>query len=212
MESVGRHAALSAFLGRSLEGLPALFGVLLGILIFAGGVDWVFGTLLVLAVAALCCTVGCQQLPSRPAIGRWLIEAWIVSAVGVSALATAILLWIGLQQPPAWLASLIGLQPDEVKSVTAAFFGALAAFLAFAWTKDSGDAKGPFWPSTQFKAGFRKVSIVLDPPPRSGRLYEVMNSDFAHSYNGEKTIDGWGFGARSQRLSEFEAALKRTSP
>ena len=185
---------------------------MLGILIFAGGADWVFGTFLALAVAALCCTVGCQQLPWRPAIGRWLIEAWIVSAVGVSALATAILLWIGLQQPPARLTSLIGLQPDEVKSVTAAFVGALAAFLASAWTQDIGAAKGPFWPSTQFKAGFRKASIVLDPPPRSGRLFEVMNSDFAHSYNGEKTIDGWGFGARSQRLSEFEAAPKRTSP
>ena len=187
---------MRAIIGNGVTGIPALLGVLLGIKLFAGGADWFFATLLMIALAALCCTIGSRLLASNARLGRWLIEVWILSAIGVTALATALIIRLGLDPPIGWLGDPGRLGADAVKQISSTLLGAVSAFVALAWTKDIGDAKGFFWPSTMFKAGLGAAyERLATRPPGGSKTFEAF---FEDTVDGEGNL-GWDFAGRRRR-------------
>jgi hypothetical protein len=143
--------------------------------------------------------VGKASLHRSPQTGAWLIEIWFLAAIGVAALVTSSIVWIGVASP-----AFFGNPSDpETKVISAAFVGAVTAYVALVWTKDISEAKGYFWPSTQFKDGMKQAYERLARKPKEGDpVYEAM---FEDSVAGHGAL-GWDFSARKTRakiLSDF---------
>ncbi|WP_027040354.1 hypothetical protein [Mesorhizobium ciceri] len=143
------------------------------------------------------------MMHSQPGIGRWFIEVWIVASVGVMSIATALILWIGLEPLPSFLG--VVSDADAIKFVTGAFAGAITTYVALVWTKDISDSKGFFWPSFQFKQAIGNAygMMVLKPAPAT-RAREAMFDD---TIEGLGAV-GWDFdgrGTRAKILANFIA-------
>src|SRR5262245_52196619 len=90
---------MSFGLGNASAGFPALVGVLLGIRAYTGGLYWILVCVALIAVGAGAKWVGQARLHRWSQTGAWLIEIWILAAIGVVALATSFIVWIGVASP-----------------------------------------------------------------------------------------------------------------
>lgn len=202
---------MSFGLGSAVSGIPAFVGGLLGIRIFTSGAGWFFATLLMIALAALSATIGSNMLSTQPRLGRWLIEVWIFAAVGVTALATTLIIHVALEQLPSWLIGSAPLDKATLKEVSSTLLGAVSAIVALAWTKDIGDAKGFFWPSTQFKSGMAAAYKRLPRKPAGNGTPDevrVYNAIFDDHIMGEKGEVGWSLSARGLRAEIVAGYLR----
>jgi hypothetical protein len=185
-------------LGNFTRGLPALLGVVFGIRVYTGGLEWlvICAALLAAAIAAL--TVGRAVIKRYPVAGGWIIETWIMSPICATALSTALIVWLSALGLP----TIFGSEPDEDirKSVAATFVGAVTTYAAIVWTKDIEEGTGIFWPSTQFKTALAAVQKELSnagrAPPGGSIDRQAMVSDIVET---SPKIVGWDFSARRRR-------------
>jgi hypothetical protein len=188
-------------LGNASKGLPALLGVMLGIRSYTGGSSWIWGCIAMILAAAVLMRLGRAMMHRWPRVGRWLIEVWVLAAIGVAALAAAFILWLGLAPLPAFIG--IAGSDDAKKAISGAFVGAVTTYVALVWTKDVSDATGYFWPSAQFKVGMSEAYEAMANKPAGGSATsETMFEDTVTGHGGL----GWGFHARGIRagiLADF---------
>lgn len=180
-------------LDNALKGLPALVGVMLGIRSYIGGSSWIWACVGMIVGAAVLMRLGRAMMQRWPRAGRWLIEAWVLSAIGVAALAAAFILWLGIASP-AFLG--IAGTDDAKKAISGAFVGAVTTYVALVSTKDISEATGYFWPSTQFKAGMREAYEALANKPDGASV--TSEAMFEDAVTGHGPL-GWGFRARGIR-------------
>ena len=180
----------------AITGLPALIGVVLGVKLYADG--WGFAPYIVapLVVAFLALGIGRAAMPRAPRIGWLLIELWILSAVAVTSLATALIMWVTLDASLTRLIDVSKFNADKLKTLSGAFVAAVSTYVALVWTKDIGDAKGFFWPSTQFKSAIGKAFESLDPEPAG--TTEVFQAAYQDVVQGHGNL-GWSLPARRTR-------------
>ena len=131
-----------------LRGLPALVGVLAGILLYARPpVQPSFALpILLLFALVLALLLSRKAFTSYPRISLVLLEPWVLSAVCVVALCTLLILWLTVASP-----MFFALDKPHLDAVTGALVGALTTYLATVWTKDVEDSRGPLLPRTQFQ-------------------------------------------------------------
>lgn len=197
---------MKALLRTALGALPPLLGVMLGIRAFTGGLFWIAigGGLVLLPLLSL--EIGRRLMHRKPVMARWFIEIWVLSAIGVLALATAFGLWLGLAPLPGLLGVPAG--DEATKAVTGAFAGAVATYVAVIWTKDILESKGLFSPATQFRAAMSRAHKHLSTKPTpASPTYEAV---FEDTVAGEGRID-WDFSARGRR-AEILAAFIGSAP
>jgi hypothetical protein len=144
-----------------------------------------------------------------PRIGRWLIEFWIFAAIGVTAAATALVTWLTLNASLDFLVDTSRMGTPQLEKMKTAFVTALTTYIALVWTKDIGDAKGFFWPSTAFKAAMATAySKLRAKPAGASKEYEAM---FMDTVTGFGPI-GWGVTARGQRAAVLSAFVSPPAP
>jgi hypothetical protein len=187
-------------------GLPALLGVVVGVRLYTGGLQWLLGAALVFGVFWVLLGVGRLMVISHPRTGAWIIEVWIVSAVLVTAFMTDLILWLTLMD---WFPSVLGEPTGKpLEKLSATLVGAVATFTALVWTKDIADAKGYFWPSTQFRYGLEALykKLAVKPKPNtipSNAIYMDVVAD--------TDITGWSFADRRARAKIIAAYMKNPS-
>jgi hypothetical protein len=186
-----------------VAGLPAFIGVILGLRLAVEGCTLLFyvGALLVAAVLAL--NLGYSLMSRFPRVAGWLIEIWILSAIAVTACATAAVIAISFRGLLDKVVGIDQLSGERAKTVSTALIGAVTTYVALAWTKDIGDAKGYFWPSTHFKNAMQDAyDALVNKPGNDSQVFEAMFSDNVRDHGDI----GWDFAARrirSRILSEF---------
>lgn len=187
---------MKKLIGTATIGLPALAGVLLGIRSFTEVTyyHWLLGDIALIAFGYSLLRVGIGLIPSSPAVGRWFVETWILSSIGVMALATFAILYIALEPLPSWLGVVVG--DERTKAVTSAFAGAITAYITLVWTKDITEGKGYFWPSTQFKDGLASAWEKKAPSPGRGTAARAAMFD---DYIENVGKIGWDFSDRGKR-------------
>jgi hypothetical protein len=193
---------MSFLSSNAVIGLPALIGVVLGVKLYVSGFDLVFYTLLIVGIAALALNIGYNIMPCYPRVAGYFIELWILAAVGVTAFATAAITWIALSGPLDYIINTKQLGTEQGKTITAALVTAVTTYVALVWTKDIGDAKGYFWPSTHFKQALQEAAqqVPASKPIRNDtQIYEAIYDDTVRDY-GEI---GWDFMARRTRAKLF---------
>lgn len=194
---------MSAVSGNLLAGLPALVGVLLGLKLYVEGRAVAVVIVVLFGVAAVALTVAESLMYRFPRVAAAVLELWFLSAVAVTALATAFVTWASFGTPLGWIVNASILTAEQLKTVQGAFVGALSAYIALVFTKDIGDAKGNFWTSTQFKKIIGKASQQLvSQPVHTSPAYAAIYLDTVEGYGNI----GWGFKARRIRakvLSDF---------
>ncbi|MGC1780738.1 MAG: hypothetical protein WBB34_22615 [Xanthobacteraceae bacterium] len=194
---------MSFLSSNALIGLPALIGVVLGLKLYITGFDAVFYLLFVLGVAAIALNIGYNVMPWYPRVGGYLIELWILSAIGITAFATAAITWMSLSGPLDYIVNAKQLGTEQTKTMAAALVTAVTTYVALVWTKDIGDAEGYFWPSTHFRNALQQAAEQrTNPIQNDTQIYDAIYDDTVRGY-GEL---GWDFGARRTRAklySEF---------
>jgi hypothetical protein len=185
-------------------GLPALAGVALGIRLYSGGPTWrlAAGVLLLLSWAVM--VAGRLILKSHTSAGAWLIESWIASAVLVTAFVTNLVLFLTLSE---WFPAILGNASGKtLEKLSDTLVGAVTAFTALVWTKDIADAKGYFWPSTQFKYGLEALYERLAKKPEGGTVeYDAIFMETVAN----RDIEGWSFPSRRARAKIVADYLAR---
>jgi hypothetical protein len=180
-----------------VAGLPALFGVVLGLRLYVSEPVLVFYLVVLFVVAFVVRNIGNNVMLRSPTVGRALIECWIVSAIIVTAFATAGIAWITFSGPLDFIISTKQLVPDQVKTMSTALIGAATTYVALVWTKDIGDAKGYFWPSTHFKKAMQCAYKAMSTKPNGdSQLYDALFLDDVREYGDL----GWDFAARGIRV------------
>jgi hypothetical protein len=179
-----------------IAGLPALIGVVLGVKLYAEGWPFAPYILIPLLGALIALGLGRRAMRGSPRIGALLIELWIVSAVAITSLATAFIMWITLDASLAWLIDTSKFSADKLKTLSGAFVAAVSTYIALVWTKDIGDAKGFFWPSTQFKSAIASAFETLNPEPAG--TTEVFQAAYLDVVVGHGNL-GWSLPARWTR-------------
>jgi hypothetical protein len=195
---------MNGLTGNAIIGLPALIGVILGLKLYVDGFQFLFYMALLITVPSIALNLGYYTMPRWPNVARLLIELWILSAIGVTAFATAAVTWISLNGPLDFIVNAKMLSTDQAKTMTTALISAVTTYVALVWTKDIGDAKGVFWPSTQFKKAMEKAYPQLSNPPANGDVvYQAMFTDVVEGYGDL----GWTFFARGTRARLLAAAI-----
>ncbi|UIK07852.1 hypothetical protein [Neorhizobium galegae] len=193
---------MKQFIGTATTGLPATAGVLLGIRSFTGSGWWLIADVALVIGGFGLLWIGNLLLPTAPKAGRWFIEFWIATALGIMALATYAILFVSLQPLPAWLGSVAG--DERIKAVTSAFGGAITAYIALVWTKDIAEGKGYFWPSTQFKDGLEGAwKKMTAPPGRGTKARAAMFDEYIETVG----KIGWDFSGRRTRARIIQEHL-----
>jgi hypothetical protein len=184
--------------------LPALFGVMVGIVVYLGGWMWWIGLAVVIAGLWWIVGAGERMLATHPHRARWMIECSYLLALGVTALGTLVVAVVVLRVPLSVFGDLTGLQEKEVSQLSSAFAGAVSAYVAIVWTKDIGDAKGAFWPGTRFQVGMEQVYARLRVTPATGHpVIDALSSSIVPGHGDL----GWGFAARGVRAGILAAYL-----
>lgn len=195
---------MNAVISAGLRALPALVGALMGLKLFVEGLKFAYLPISLVAVAALSLWAGRWAFPRYPAMGRALIEIWVLSAVGVISLATAAILWVTVNAPVAAFVDTSVLDKDSLEAVSTTFVGAVTAYIGFVWTKDAEDGSGFFWPSGQFRMTIAKAFQTLTPVPVG--TSRVFAACFRGSIPGNEGTVGWDFADRTLRTSVFRDA------
>lgn len=197
---------MNDLINKIARGLPPLLGVLGGIYIFRPGDLTLAAAILAVGfVAGLAARMaGIRAVKSRPMLGWFLNEWWILAAISIIALSTAVVLWVTVNAD-----SLVPVASDAQSAVSGALVGAVTAFLAVLWTKDIEEGAGIFWPATSFKKGlkerFNDLTKEADP-----HAYYAVHYDQA--YDG--SFAGWGFIERRKRagLLQIHVNNRRQQP
>lgn len=193
----------------ALAGLPALFGVFIGVAIYAWGWWWFIGTAVLLVVLTWAAEAGERSLWKCPRLSRWAIEFSILIATLIIAVATYLVCLASISSGELLRKHLLpeSANPEELKQISNLLIGALTAYLGLVWTKDIGDAKGPNWPNIRFKKAMDNAYEAAKEDhktPKDGPGARSLFYDDTFSYkigNDEKLeIDGWGFDARRKRM------------
>lgn len=197
---------MNGAMANAATGLPALAGVILGLKISLQGMDYgiIAAGLLLASFAAL--FLARATVARCPRFAAAILEIWILSAVSVSAFATAIIIWLSLSNPLNWIADSNILNVEQIKTVNAVLLGAISTYFAIAFTKDIGDAKGFFWTSTQFKKlvryGFEKM--IRKPPRESAAYAAIFDDAYIEGYGPV----GWDFDGRRIRVKVLSNFIK----
>lgn len=193
---------MSAMLGNVAKGLPALLGVVGGILILVAGTRWVLWALGGIGVALACRWFGQRLIGWAPIAGFAFIELWILAAISIMALGTAGILWLTVHSPQ-WFDG----EPEEKKdAVSGALVGAVTAYLAILWTEDISKGEGWFWPSTQFKSALSEAYTNHPKCPAAAtKEHDAIYLDRVR----ENGPDGWGFVARLKRAKIINTYLSK---
>ncbi len=195
----------------AIVGLPALIGVIFGLKLYSDFLPAAYLEAAMLIIAFVARSVAFATMADHPKLARYLIELWIVSAVAVTAAATAGVTWLTLNASVDLLFNTSKIGADQLKTITAAFVTALTTYVALVWTKDIGDARGYFWPSTAFKKAMNGAYQKLNPPP--GGASTVYAALYLDSIPGFGNL-GWGFSARKKRaeiLADYIGTLPPNS-
>ncbi|HSA56502.1 MAG TPA: hypothetical protein VLE53_12415 [Gemmatimonadaceae bacterium] len=193
---------MTSFLGKAANGMPALLGVILGVIAFAiRSSAFYFIGVVILVVFGL--RWFARRMAGRtPRVAVLLIETWLFLSIALVALSTAAILWLTVRLP--------GILPGDestVKAVSGALVGAATAYFAALWIKEIQEVGGLFSPGTQFRqaleAAFRVHPRV---PDRTSRAYEAIYADRVQS-----GPSGWGLQARWQRAHLVAEHLKSRS-
>lgn len=200
---------MSDLLGNAAIGLPALAGVILGLIVYMAGKACVIWVVVLSCAGILAVGTGERLMGVRPCLGRWLIEISYVVAWLATALGTVVVCWAVLN-PPLWLfGDASALTEGETKQISTAFAAAISTYVALVWTKDIGDGKGALWPGTRFRSAMKRAHGVLAVKPRpEDALYDAMFSDVVPTH----AVQGWGFQARGVRASILAAHLASPPP
>jgi hypothetical protein len=181
---------VSTLLGNAAKGLPALVGILSGIVLYWLGMRALWQPFLAIALGYLFLFIGRFSLGKAPLLGWLFIELWVIASIGVLALGAALVLHLTIILP-----RVISSQGEEGKTIAGALVGAVTAYLAILWTKDIQEANGPFWPGTQYKNAIGAAFAAPEVAPKGATLqWEAIYLD--RLQNG---VTGWGFSARFQR-------------
>jgi hypothetical protein len=193
-------------LSKVVSGLPAFLGVCVGIRTYEN--RWPFFAIIMfaLAVAVMFLLIGRSIIHRHPLRARWLIEFWIVSAICMVAFATSAALWAALSPLSPLLADVAGQERD---TISATFIGAVTAYFAFAWTKEIGEARGFFWPSTQFKSALEAAGSRL--PVKLPMDSSTTDAVFNNHIQGEG-VEGWSFKARGVRARIVAQWIRDAKP
>jgi hypothetical protein len=117
--------------------------------------------------------------------------------------------WITIDTPINYLFSTATLTADESKTISGVFVGAVSTYVALVWTKDIGDAKGLFWPSTRFYSAVGKLFKRLTPrPPNTSVEYAACYLDTVEGYGDI----GWDFMARFRRAKVLANYIRQHPP
>lgn len=185
-------------------GLPALLGVVLGLQLYADARHVTIYVALLFVISTVCLIIGYRTMRRWPRVAWVLIEVWILSAIAVTAIATAVVTWISLSAPIDFIVPTERLAPEQVKTMATALITAITTYIALVWTKDIGDATGYFWPSTHFKSAIQKTFEKLAVKPASDtKAYQAIYSE--NYIEGYGPV-GWDFASRRIRakvLAEF---------
>jgi len=186
-----------------VAGLPALIGVILGLRLATEGFPFLFYVGVLFGIAFLALHLGYGLMSRFPRFAGSSIEIWIFSAIAVTAFATATVILISFRGALDCVVGLKQLSGEQAKTVSTALIGAVTTYVALAWTKDIGDAKGYFWPSTHFKKAMETAyGELVTKPGNDTQTYEAM---FLDTVRGHGPI-GWDFKARRIRsgiLADF---------
>ena len=181
------------------KALAPLCAAILGALIYVRWVrPWVVIVTVVLGVAAL--PLAKFLLAKEPVIAAIVISMWILTGIGLMALATAFLLWITLRLPQLFP----NLPAETLKEVCAVITGALTTFVGVVVTKDMEEGGGFFWPGWQFR-GFVKNVFSTDPNKIVDNGVDPYGSAFEDRVHSGP--EGWGLTARMKRAIALRAWL-----
>jgi hypothetical protein len=199
---------MRSLLAAAGRGLPALVGVLWGILLSKPPHGRIWLPVATAVAAFVILRIGYTFLRQHHLlIGGMLIEVWIVAAISVVALSTCGLLWLKAQTLPSF-------EGEAQKAAADTLVGAVAAYLALTLTKDiSEGGPGFFWPGSQFKQALSDAfSQGPKLPERDTREWEAVYLDRVRAVdkNGvrEEGPRGWGFIARRQRIAILRKHLR----
>ena len=187
-------------LASALRGLPALAGVVLGVVLFACPLQ---GATALPLVALVCLTwvlgAAHRVFNTRPVMGLALMEPWTLAAVALVATCTGAVLWMTVH-----LEALLGLPQTQAKAVSGALIGAFTTYAATAWLKEIQDANGLFVTSGQAKlhfAGFAKHHGLVG----DALALELCQEDKVAIPG--SVVEGWGWKARWQRARLLQRFL-----
>ena len=191
-------------LGNFGLGLPALLGVALGIWAYTGGTCWLVGCAVGLGVTVALLKVGERWMASNPVGGAWVVELGIFAPILMTALVTALIIWLTVLGLPLLFGK--GIEEETKKTLSATLLGAVTTYTAFVWTKDIADGSGPLWPSAHFKAGLKAFQTAL-PADKRAKQDSIASQALFNERVDKVTppIVGWDFNARRARLAIVKA-------
>jgi hypothetical protein len=174
----------------AFKGLPAILGVMIGIILYPRFNVWlVVIYLAIFLLSWICLTLGERIMRLNPLVGWCLIELWICSTIPITALTTRGILYLTIHSPSYFSI------PDKetVAALSSALVGAVTAFFALLWTKDIAESDGDFSPQTKFKAAIQKSYKHLHPI-NDRKKWEAVYNDTVRG-----GPSGWDLSARYQR-------------
>lgn len=193
---------MTEIFGRAARGLPALLGVVLGILVYFVGRQGVVVVVGVIAAVVLMRVMASTIAATHPRMALLLVEPWILLAVALTALSTSAVLWLTMSVP-----RLIVGDKETVNAVAGALVGAVSAYFAGLWTKEIAEVGGPFSPGVVFQsvleAAFKHPDKV---PPASSIAYQAIYFPRVDTGPDGTGPNGWGPKARWDRarlISEY---------
>lgn len=187
---------MSVLSSNVVAGLPALIGVVLGLRLYADGFNFFIYVAGLFAVALLCRNVGSNLMGRFPNLAGLLIEVWIISAIAVTACGTAVVTAISFSGLLDFVVGPKHLAAEQAKTMSTALIGAVTTYVALAWTKDIGDAKGYFWPTKHFIEAMQLAYNDMSAKPTVNT--RANQAIFENVIDGEGAI-GWDFSARRIR-------------
>ncbi|WP_156858164.1 hypothetical protein [Salegentibacter sp. T436] len=177
-----------------LTGIPALFGVASGILLY---INWdknlIFYLLIPVFFATLCLLIGKSIFLINPLFSMLLIEFWILLPICVVAITTALIFWITI-----FLPDFLDLSENSSDMIIGAFIGAITTFLSTAFMKNISDGEGFFFPTYHLKKAFNKVKLTGDN----------VEIEATYAFRTRNGIVGWDIISRWKRSKIIYKYLK----
>lgn len=183
-----------------LTALPALIGVILGIAVSIRGLGWpLLVPAALIVVPWVLVRIGKARMAKQPMLAWGLIEPWILAAIGMTALSTACVVYLGAVLLPNLLGQAIPVDEEPGKTLLSTFVGAVTAYAAIFGTKDTNEGKGYFWPSTQFKEAVWRAAGELRAAGRAPPVGSVAGNAMLIDAVQGQGISDWSFSARYKR-------------
>lgn len=176
-------------------------GTLLGLWLYILGPAFQILTLVVAFFVVVACLEGRQMMSSKPKVGRWLIEVWVLAPVIFGAAATMLILLATLQLPIEHLVLSRSFPKDDLNEIEGVIKGAIVGYVSFVLLKDVSEGGGIFSVASQFKSAIGSVVFNYEVPE------EVADAMCRDSIRGRGEV-GWGFADRGPRAQILADHLK----